>query len=190
MLSVGKLSITWVNIFSPWMSDTSTVRKYDCMTCSCLPLSAMAKGAYFNLKAVNQQEFSILSCTILSLNPPLVQLVKIKTRIIWRMMVVSMFMIIHNSRSFLTAVTPTAVTPTAVILWILVISYKFINDLNNNFYILVNLNTCVTAHLLLSWLSLLSRDITMAFLSDIAMAKKRLANTVHKWYLQFDVYVS
>ena len=50
------------------------------------------------------------------------------TRIIWRMMVVSMLMIIHNSRSILTAVTPTNVTPTAVILWMLVISHKFINN--------------------------------------------------------------
>ena len=39
------------------------------------------------------------------------------------MMVDPMFMIIHNSRLFLTGVTQTAVTPTAVNLLILLISH-------------------------------------------------------------------
>ena len=43
------------------------------------------------------------------------------------MMVVSMFIVIQYSRSFLTAVTPTAVAPTAVIRWILLIFHQFIN---------------------------------------------------------------
>ena len=41
------------------------------------------------------------------------------------MMVDPMFMIVQNSRLFLTAVIPIAVAPTAVILTILIISHKF-----------------------------------------------------------------
>ena len=44
-------------------------------------------------------------------------MVATKTRIIRRMMVDLTFEVIFNSKSFQTAVTPTAVAPTAVILW-------------------------------------------------------------------------
>ena len=45
-------------------------------------------------------------------------------------------------------------------------------------------------YMLVSWLSLLSRPMNMAFLLTIAMVKMILAYTVHKRYLQFADYMS